>query len=178
MTKKRSGFTLVELLIVLGVLGVLVMVTAGISYNARHRWTLSDFARNITTSYHQLRQLATRENIPCRMKFSAKGFELFRGQRDGAGTLSWPTDPIRTYSIGPTSTVFIRNPGLDLAIDSRGYVYQTNDACSQPFAMAGIQTLEVQAPHHRGETFGDRILITVFPFGGLNVQKTLSITLP
>ncbi|MBU4268666.1 MAG: prepilin-type N-terminal cleavage/methylation domain-containing protein [Acidobacteria bacterium] len=175
--RKRTGFTLVELLVVLALMSIIVIVSAGINYNVRHRWTMSDFARDITTSFLQLKQLAAKENLPCRMKFSAQGFEMYRSQRV-SGVLSWVADPIRAIDLGPTSTVFVENDTLDLAIDSRGYVYQTDDACTQPFTMAGIQTIDVRNPHRKGGDFGDRVLITFYPFGGLNVQKSLSINLP
>jgi len=176
--RKKSGFTLIELLVTLALIGVIVVVAATINYNSRHRWTLSDFARDITISYYQLKQLASRENMPCRMKFSPQGFEMYRSQRDVLGVLSWVATPIRTIDLGSSSTVFVENDDLDLAIDSRGYVYQTDDVCTQPFIMAGIQTLDVRNPHRRGGNFGDRVLITFYPFGGLNVQKTKSIVLP
>lgn len=175
--RKRSGFTLIELLIVLALLGILVVGAASINYNARHRWAMSDFARDITTSYLQLKQLAAKENLPCRMKFSAQGFAMYRSQRDGT-TLSWVATPIRAIDLGSTSTVYVKNDTLDLAIDSRGFVYQTDDACTQPFIMLGPQTIDVRNPHRKGGNFGDRVLITIYPFGGLNVRKTLSITLP
>lgn len=175
--RKRSGFTLIELLVTMVLLSIIVMVAAGINFNIRHRWTMSDFARDITTSYQQLKQLAAKENMPCRMKFSTQGFEMYRAQQIG-GVLSWVANPIRAINLGPESTVFVENDTLDLAIDSRGYVYQTDDACTQPFTMAGIQTLDVRNPHRKGGDFGDRVLITFYPFGGLNVQKLLSINLP
>lgn len=176
--KKKSGFTLVELLVVLALMSVIVVVASGINYNARHRWTMSDFARDITTSYQQLKQLAAKENLPCRMKFSAQGFAMYRSQRGVGGVLSWVADPIRAIDLGSTSTVYVKNDTLDLAIDSRGFVYQTDDASPPLFNMIGPLTLEVRNPHRKGGNFGDRALITFYPFGGLNVQKTLSITLP
>ena len=175
--KKKSWFTLVELLVVLALMSVIVVVASGINYNARHRWTMSDFARDITTSYQQLRQFAAKENFPCRMKFSAQGFAMYRSQRVD-GVLEWVTQPIRAIDLGPTSTVFVENDTLDLAIDSRGYVYQANDNDPIVGNMTGIQTLDVRNPHRKGGSFGDRALITFYPFGGLNVQKNLSITLP
>ena len=69
--RKRSGFTLIELLVTMALLSIIVALASGISYTARHRWTLSDFGRDITSSFHQLKQLAAKENLPCRMKFSA-----------------------------------------------------------------------------------------------------------
>ena len=169
--QKRAGFSVVELLVVIALMGTIVVVAAGINYNARHRWSMQDFGRDITTSYYQLRQLASRENAPCRMKFSARGFQMYRSQLNGAVRI-WAAQPFRTVDLGRETHVYVQNPNLDIGIDSRGYVYQTNDACA--LNMVGMQSLEIRSPHRRGGGFGDWTQITFYPFGGLDVHKTIS----
>lgn len=178
--QKRAGFSVVELLVVIALMGTIVVVAAGINYNSRHRWSMQDLARDITSSYYQLKQYAARENIPCRMRFTAVGFSMYRSiVPDPANPLvrAWDTDhPLREIELGPETSLYLVAGTPDLAIDARGYIYKTDDACS--LTMEGVKTVEIRAPHRKGGNFGDQTVITFYPFGGIDVHKTLSQVLP
>jgi prepilin-type N-terminal cleavage/methylation domain-containing protein len=62
MLKKQRGFTMIELLVVLLIIGVIATLTVNISMRNRHRWALRNTAREITSIFYQAKQMASREN--------------------------------------------------------------------------------------------------------------------
>ena len=53
MDKKQKGFSLIELLLVLVLIGTLVAMTVNFSLRNKDRWSLRDTARDITSTYYQ-----------------------------------------------------------------------------------------------------------------------------
>ncbi len=155
--KNKSGFTVVELLIVLLFMGILAAMTINISMRGRHRWALRNTAREITSIFYQAKQLASRENSPVFVDFALNEYVLYIS-RSG----SW--ERLRGEKYGEKLTVSkTPNDSTGFAISPSGFLLNPNTN-----AIYGMQTIVVTAPHYSDF---DTITINIYPYGGVRVQK-------
>ncbi|MCX6554557.1 MAG: prepilin-type N-terminal cleavage/methylation domain-containing protein [Candidatus Aminicenantes bacterium] len=153
MRKNKSGFSLIELLLVLILIGTIVAMTASFTTRNKDRWSLRDLAREITSTYYQARQRAARENASMRIEILQKSYTYYR---DNIGI--WETLRKEDFPEKIAATVtanFLINPS--------GFIL---DPAS--LKIAGLQTITLSAP--RGAYF-DTMTITIYPYGGLRVEK-------
>jgi prepilin-type N-terminal cleavage/methylation domain-containing protein len=153
MQKNKSGFSLIELLLVLILIGTVVGMTVSFTTRNKDRWSLRDLAREITSTYYQARQRAARENSSMRLEILEKSYTYYR---DNAGI--WETLKREDFPEKIDATVtanFLINPS--------GFIL---DPVS--LKIAGSQTITLSAP--RGGDF-DTMTITIYPYGGLRVEK-------
>ncbi|MCX6555875.1 MAG: prepilin-type N-terminal cleavage/methylation domain-containing protein [Candidatus Aminicenantes bacterium] len=149
MQKNNSGFSLIELLLVLVLIGTIVAMTVNFTTRNKDRWSLRDVAREITSTYYQARQRAARENASMRLEILEKSYTYYRNNE----ILKKEDFPDK---IDATATAnFLINPS--------GFILD-------PLSMkiAGSQTITLSAP--RGADF-DTLTITIYPYGGLRVEK-------
>jgi type II secretion system protein H len=153
MLKKQKGFTLIELLLVLALIGIFMAMTVNFSLRNKDRWALRDTAREITSTYYQAKQRASRENASVCLEIGAKGYTFYR---DNAGweVLKNETYPAKITTKGGATTKFLINPS--------GFILNTDNTISN------TRTIELTAP--RGSKT-DSMTITIYPYGGLRVQK-------
>jgi type II secretion system protein H len=160
MLKKQTGFTIIELLLVLAIMGVIVVMTVNIGMRNRHRWALRNTAREITSIFYQAKQLASRENSPVLVDFSADEYALY-SRRAGA----W--GKLKGEKYGEKLTVNkTPNDFTGFAIAPSGYLIKPDNP--ETPVIYGMQTIVVSAPH--GVLF-DTITINIYPYGGIRVQK-------
>lgn len=153
MQKNKSGFSLIELLLVLVLIGTIVAMTVNFTTRNKERWSLRDLAREITSTYYQARQRAARENASMRLEILDKSYTFFR---DNAGVWEILKREDFPDKIDATVTAnFLINPS--------GFIL---DPVS--LKIAGSQTITLSAP--RGADF-DTMTITIYPYGGLRVEK-------
>jgi len=171
--KKQRGFSLVELMVGIVILGVIVMLATTISMKTRYRWDLRGVARGITATYYQLKQRASRENLPCRISFSQNKYTTW-GCLEVAGVRSW--EKIEDIQFGIAKKLYIFEGGgyPDIAIDSRGMVYSTNDNTPVSLTLGNIQNIELRCPEVIDGDSGDKFTISLYPYGGINVKAILS----
>ncbi|MBN2345628.1 MAG: prepilin-type N-terminal cleavage/methylation domain-containing protein [Candidatus Aminicenantes bacterium] len=156
MPKREKGFTIVELLLVLLVVGLLAAMAVNMSLRNRHRWALRGTAREITAMYYQARQAASRESSMVMLDFTADEYVLMVRRNDAWERLKGGTyaEKITVDKIPADSTGF--------AISPSGILLHPNT-----LAIYGMQTIRVQAPHPAGQ---DVITINIYPYGGIRVQ--------
>jgi type II secretory pathway pseudopilin PulG len=153
MLKKKNGFSLIDLLLVLVLIGTIVAMTVNFSVSNKDRWSLRDTAREITSTYYQAKQRAARENASVRLNVGTKGYSFYR---DNAGV--WEALKNEFYPKKITASVtanFIINPS--------GFIIDPGT-----MKIAGSQTITLLAP--RG-AYNDSMTITIYPYGGLRVVK-------
>jgi len=157
MLKIRKGFTIIELLLVLLIMGLLGAMAINMSIRNRHRWSLRNTAREITSIFYQAKQIASRENSPVLVDFDANEYALY-SRRAGA----W--QKLKGEKYGEKLTVN-KTPA-----DSTGFAIAPSGFLINPDTMAiyGMQTIVVSAPN--GALF-DTITINIYPYGGVRVQK-------
>jgi prepilin-type N-terminal cleavage/methylation domain-containing protein len=153
MLKKKKGFALIELLIVLFLIGIVVVMTINFSVRNRDRWSLRDTTRELTSTYYQAKQRASRENASVRLAVGANGYTLFR---DNAGVWEVLKNEIYPAKITASLTAnFMINPS--------GFIIDPGT-----LKITGSQTITLTAP--RGTAI-DSMTITIYPYGGLRVEK-------
>ncbi|MBN2399545.1 MAG: prepilin-type N-terminal cleavage/methylation domain-containing protein [Candidatus Aminicenantes bacterium] len=153
MLKEKNGFSLIELLLVLVLIGIFVGMTVNFSYRNKDRWALRDTAREITSVYYQAKQRAARENASVRIDVTADHYAYYW---DKAGT--WEAlrnEPLPKNITASSTANFLINPS--------GFILDP-----ATLKIAGSQTITLQAP--RGADF-DTMTITIYPYGGLRVEK-------
>jgi prepilin-type N-terminal cleavage/methylation domain-containing protein len=153
MQKKLSGFSLIELLLVLVLIGTIVAMTVNFTTRNKDRWSMRDLSREITSTYYQARQRASRENSSMRLEVTDKSYVYYR---DNAGTWEILRREDFPVKINATATA-------DFLINPSGFIL---DPVS--LKIAGSQTITLSAP--RGADF-DTMTITIYPYGGLRVEK-------
>ena len=155
--KKRKGFTLVETLVVLTLMGIIAALSVGYSLRTKERWTLRGISREVTSSYYEMRARASRENSPCKIEFNTNSFSTFF--HDGA---AWQR--IEDYDIGEKVTIS-KAPNLKpgFAVNSSGFII---DPDTRMIVGAQVITLSL----NRGAGV-DRVIISIFPYGGLRVEN-------
>ncbi len=153
MQKKNSGYSLIELLLVLVLIGTIVAMTVNFSLRNKDRWSLRDAARELTSVYYQGKQRAARENSSVRINIEDDGYSY---SWNNAGVWEDLRDETFPTKISAVATA-------DFLINPSGFILDP-----ATFKIAGAQTVTLNAP--RGENF-DTITITIYPYGGLRVEK-------
>ncbi len=156
MKTNRKGFTVVELLVVLLLIGVMVSMSIGISRRTSQRWALRGTAREITSMFYQAKQLASRENSLVMLDFTTNEYVLSESQNN-----VWLRLKSGKYNEKVTvSKTPISHSGF--AISPSGMLLHPDTK-----AIYGMQTIEIKSPN--GASF-DFIRINVYPYGGIRVQ--------
>ncbi len=162
--KKRKGFTIVELLVVVTIIGLLAFLALGYSMRSKDRWTLRDLSREFSSSFYEMRMRAARENSPCIIEFNSSNTfstwfldgALWRKLKD------FPTGEKVTIQKNPVG-VITPNGKPGFAINSSGFIV---DPITRQ--IIGTQTVVLRVP--RGIGF-DSIVISIFPYGGMRVEN-------
>lgn len=153
MNTKKNGYSLIELLLVMVLMGTIFTMSVNFSIRNKDRWSLRDTAREITSTYYQAKQRATRENSSVRITVEEDGYAYYWND---AGDWKALRDETFATKIAATSTA-------DFLINPSGFIIDPDS-----FKIAGTQTITLSAP--RGDDV-DTMTITIYPYGGLRVEK-------
>jgi prepilin-type N-terminal cleavage/methylation domain-containing protein len=170
--RKEKGFTVVELLITLVVLGVLVVMVVSIGESVTANSRITGLINNFLADFSQAKLLASAENRYVAITFSADGrsYSLFK-QTDITITDIENWTPVKT--ITPFSDRPFFTPGAlpDFAINSTGEVRPLPIDLS--VAPSGI-TLNFFIRKGQGldsDAVAYTRTIQILPYGGLKVEK-------
>jgi len=168
--KKNSGFTIVELLVILGLIGIMVVFAAGFFGRApAQRSKFNSAVNNFIADLNYAKHFAARENRYVQIDFSSNGtsYSLLRQTLIGNYT-DWTVLP-KKKNVFPLSGVefFDGAAQPDFAVNSMGEVFTLPiNANSQPVSV----TLNFYIKY-RGTTIDYRRTITIRPYGGISRDK-------
>lgn len=168
--KKKSGFTVVELLVVLLLLGVLVVLTMGIGESVTSNSRITGLINNFLADFSSAKLLASAENRYVSITFSNDGRSY---------TLQKQTDvsDYTTWTLVKTVTPFSDRPFFDTDAVSDFAINSTGEVRALPIVInsSPVNVNLVFYIRKGGGTAGDEIAyrrtIQIFPYGGLKVEK-------
>ena len=168
--KKKSGFTVVELLIVLLLLGILVALTLGIGDSVTTNSRITGLINNFLADFSSAKLLASAENRYVAITFSNDGRSYtLQKQTDVSNYNNWTL--VKTVTPFSDRTFFNTGTLSDFAINSTGEVRTLPiNINSNPVNVSLVFYIR----RGRG-TSSDPIAyqrtIQIFPYGGLKVEK-------
>jgi type II secretory pathway pseudopilin PulG len=148
--KKNAGFSIVELLVITGIIGVLVlMMGAGLQETSRIE--LKDDARELVSQIYKLRAIASKENRSVQLNLSSVPFS-YSYLDDGSGITGIKTTLAKKVSM---------KSGPDFAINSRGFVFDSSNPNVNISQQIVLQSED-----------NEWIRITIFPYGGIKTASS------
>lgn len=172
--KKKSGFTVVELLVVLLLLGVIVVLTLRIGDSVTANSRITGLINNFLADYSQAKLLAAAENRYVAITFSADGRSYtLQKQADVSNFTTWT--PVKTVTPFSDREFFDSATVSNFAINSTGAV-RLLDSSGVPDLVTPVGTISLAMYIRKGRgSSGDPIAyrrtIQIFPYGGLKVEK-------
>lgn len=158
---KKNGFSLLELLVVIGFLSILVSLALSISTRGKSRMGIRNVAQEISGLFYKVKYRAVREFRTLRMTFNPHGYKF--QTYNGASWVDLNDPGFGSRSIDEAITI---NSPPDFALNPKGFLVKP-EAPNQ-FAILGTQTITLTSPGNQGT---DTITIQVYPYGGIHVSK-------
>lgn len=160
--KKNQGFSIMELVVVLGFLSIMVVLALGIGTKSQSRSDIRNVSREITGLIYKVKHRAIREFRTVRMSFNAHGYTF--QIHDGSSWQNLNDPGFSSRYIG--NIVTINTPLPDFAINPKGFVVKPETP--NQFSIMSTQTIRLTSPGNQGT---DTITIAIYPYGGINVSK-------
>ena len=100
LVNQQKGFTLIELIIVMGIMGILATIAAPSFQNYIRNQNLKTAARGITSDFFATREQALSENVRYRITFDQAGnsYTIARGTAAGAPYVDQQTKLMTSYA--------------------------------------------------------------------------------
>ena len=100
LVNQQKGFTLIELIIVMGIMGILATIAVPTFQNYIRNQNLKTAARGITSDFFATREKALSENVRYRITFDQAGnsYTIARGTAAGAPYVDQQTKLMTSYA--------------------------------------------------------------------------------
>lgn len=159
----RKGYTLLELMLALGIVGILALVAYPSIMNSLETRDLENTARNVLTTLQRAKFQAVKSRLYCRVLFELKqGVWFFKIEReDTAGV--WNTMPgFVQKRISPDYNVTLNFPNNRVVFSPLGFVSN--------FA-AGQNSITLQSDKLQRYSQPDQRIVTVYAGGSIKYIK-------
>ena len=168
--RKKTGFSIVEMLIILAVLSVIVMLTLRVGESVTTNSRITGVVNNFLADFSAAKLLASTENRYVSITFSADGRSYtLQKQTDVSNYLNWT----HVKTVTPLSD----RPFFDAAGVSDFAINSTGEVRALPIVISDSPinvTLSFYIRRGRGaatDPIAYTRTIRIFPYGGLKVEK-------
>jgi prepilin-type N-terminal cleavage/methylation domain-containing protein len=169
MTKK-SGFTVVELLVTMLMLAVLVVMVARIGENVTANSRISGLINNFLADFSQAKLIASSENRYAAITFSPDGLSYtISKQTDITDLTTWT--PVKTVKPFSDRTFFISSSVSDFAVNSTGEVRPLPIDLTQSPSGISLRFFIRKGSGLLTDAIAYDRTIQILPYGGLKVEK-------
>lgn len=170
--KKKSGFTVVELLVVLVLLAVLVVLTLRVGESVTANSRITGLINNFLADFSAAKLLASTENRYVAITFSNDGRSYtLQKQTDVSDFTSATWEQVKAVTPLSDGSFFTAGTISDFAVNSTGIVrvLEADDSIDISSNPANV-TLAFYIRKGDG-TIAYQRTIKIFPYGGLKVEK-------
>jgi prepilin-type N-terminal cleavage/methylation domain-containing protein len=168
---KKSGFTIMELLLVLVILGVLVALSLSVGDSVTSNSRITGLINNFLADYSAAKLLAASENRYVAITFANDGRSYtLQKQTDVSSYASWTH--VKTVVPFSDRSFFASGEVSDFAINSTGEVRLL--PLADPLPSPSSITLKFYIRKGAGvasDPYAYQRTIQIFPYGGLKVEK-------
>lgn len=169
--RKKFGFTLVELLVILGLIAILVTLTLRVGDSITFNSRITGLINNFLADYSSAKLIASAENRCVAVTFSANGRSYtIQKQTDVSNYNNW--------TLVKTVTPFSDRPFFNVGEVSDFAINSTGEVRSWPIAVPLTTPTNVTLAFYirkgsgaSGDPIAYRRTIQIFPYGGLKVEK-------
>lgn len=167
------GFTLIEILVVIGIMGLIMAVSIPSVLNTMEVRNLENTARQVQTYFHQTKLRSVSTKIPQRVRFhmvdgSYWAYEMEEEQPDGVTWVRVPGAPRKTISNRFNVTISLPALGAD-------HVAEFSPVGTVPNFAVGQNEIVIQSPKLDRPGQMDERVIGVFMGGSINYAKRASL---
>ncbi len=168
--KKKRGFSVVEMLITLGIIAFLLVLSLQVGRSSVQRASFTAAVNNFVADFNYARQLATRENRYVAFDFNDEGSSYNILILRGVGLDPQDEDNYRNHKVAsPMEGEPCFTGASDFAVNSMGVIRQYP---VDPNASPVTVTLDFYKARTRAGT-GEKDYektITIFPTGGIKIE--------
>lgn len=170
--KKNNGFTVVELLITIALIGIVVVISVGLGRSAVQRAAFTSAVSNFVADFSYMKQLAARENRYVALKFSNDGM-TYNILRQRSVTDKTVFDAVaEKRNIKPLGDRPFWTTNQDFAVNSKGEVFKFKSGGTDLEKDPSQVTLTFfikKNPHV--DSYDYRKNVFLYPYGGIKVEK-------
>lgn len=165
--RKKAGFSIVEMLVIVAVLGVLVIFTLRIGESVMSNSRITGLINNFLADYSSAKLLASTENRYVAIVFSNDGGSYtIQKQTNISNNAIWTA--VKTVTPFSDRGFFNNAQVSDFAINSMGEVRLLPiDTSTPPDNVSLVFFIRT----NKGDKVAYQRTIQIFPYGGLKVEK-------
>lgn len=174
--KKKRGFTVVEMLVALAIMGILVVLSFQVGRSSLQRASITAAINGFVADFNYARQLASRENRYVAFDFDVEGTEGASYTIRILKGISLDPSLETSYTDEKTNSPMNGEPcfsgATDFAVNSMGVVRKYPvDITSNPVSVT-INFFKIKGGAGSGTTIKEyERFITIFPTGGIKIEE-------
>jgi len=169
--KKKNGFTIIELLVTIAIIGIITVIGINMGRSAVQRSMFTAAINQFVADFSLARQLASRENRYVAIDFDADGTSYrLLVQKSIQTPLTTDANSYRVNkTVVPYNGETFLNSADDFAVNSRGVVRAFPVvAGSSPISV----TINFFRKKGKTDTIDYQRTITIYPSGGIKIENT------